>query len=161
MARNLEIYPKAILDMSGTWTLRLRISDNDTGQSSSTPEFSAPGSPVPEIPLLLLKIVFWLSTPDDVTDQDVLDAFTIDDVQPGGGTASVWGNWIARANDVIAALPTGYTVQEFWAWWSTADTNNMRNDARNALEDGPGSIGRGWTITGFHQHEPNGSTLDG
>ncbi len=153
MARSLNVYPKATLDDS-TWLLRVKV-------GSSRFEHLVPAGVTAETPLLLLKLVFGLTVEDSDTDSDVDDALFVDDIQPGPSVATVWGNWQTRAEGIIAGLDPGYTVDDFWAAWTNGDTQAARNDAQRALVSGPGGIGRGWTITSFHQHEGDGSVLEG
>ena len=159
MARNLQVYPKVILDGS-TWLVSGRVDEFATGTSSEFLHVVSAGVTA-EVPLKLLKIVFDLTVEDTDTDQDVDNALFVDDIQPGPSTATVWGNWQARAEGIITGLSPGYTERDFWAAWTTGDTQGMRQDAQHALESGPGGIGRGWTITFFHQHEGDGSELEG
>ena len=112
-------------------------------------------------PVQLLKVVFDLTVEDSDTDADVDDALFLDDIQPGPSTATVWGNWQIRAEGIISGLSPGYTVDDFWAAWTGGNTQAVRNDANRALVSGPGGIGRGWTITSFHQHEGDGTVLEG
>ena len=106
-----------------------------------------------EVPLVLLKLSFHLTVEDSDTDTDVDDSLFVDDIRPGPQAETVWGNWQTRAEGIIAGLSPGYTEQDFWAAWTTGDTQAVRQDAQRALTTGPGGIGRGWTITFFHQHE--------
>ena len=166
MARSLEVYPKASLT-DDQWTYLLKVSEAATGASSRILHGTGePGDPfivsavTATTPLSLLKLVLWLDVDDTDTDQDVDDALFVDDIQPGGGTLTVWEDWQATAEGIIAGLAPGYTVADFWAAWTQGDTQAMRNSIQRALESGPGGIGRGWTITGFHQHEGDGTNLD-
>ena len=113
-----------------------------------------------ERPLPLLKVVFGLVVADTDTDQDVADSLFVDDIQPGPTVSTVWGNWQARAEGILAGLASGYDVEDFWAAWTGGDTQAVRNDAQRAMVSGPGGIGRGWTITDFHQHEGDGTVLE-
>ncbi len=152
MARNLEVYPKATLDGS-TWRLVVKVDD-------SRFEHLVPAGVTAETPLQLLKVVFDLTVEDSDTDQFVDDALFLDDIQPGPSVSTVWGNWQERAEGIITGLSPGYTVEDFWAAWTMGDTQAVRNDAQRALVSGPGGIGRGWTITSFHQHEGDGTNTD-
>ena len=152
MARNLQVYPKATLD-SSTWLLRIKV-------DGSRFEHVVPAGVIAETPLQLLKIVFDLTIEDSDTDSDVDDALFLDDIQPGPSVATVWGNWQTRAEGIITGLAPGYTADDFWAAWTNGDTQAVRNDAQRALVSGPGGIGRGWTITRFHQHEGDGTVTE-
>ncbi len=153
MARTLSVYPKAHLTDS-TWNVVVKV-------DGSRFEHVIAAGVTAEQPLQLLKVVFDLTVADTDTDQDVDDALFVDDIQPGPQTATVWGNWQTRAESIISGLTTGYTVDDFWGAWTGGDTQAVRNDANRALVAGPGGIGRGWTITAFHQHEGDGSVTDG
>ena len=153
MARNLSVYPKATLEGS-TWLLRVKV-------DGSRFEHLVPAGVTAEIPLQLLKVVFDLTVEDTDTDADVDDALFVDDIAPGPSTATVWGNWQLIAEGIISGLSPGYTDQDFWAAWTQGDTQAVRNDANRALVSGPGGIGRGWTITFVHQHEGDGTVLEG
>ena len=152
MVRSVQVYPKAFLDGS-TWRLVVKV-------DGSRFEHLIPAGVTAETPLQLLKLVFELTVEDSDTDQDVDDALFLDDIQPGPSTATVWGNWQTRAEGIISGLDPGYTVNDFWVVWTGGDTQAVRNDANRALVAGPGGIGRGWTITFFHQHEGDGTVLE-
>ncbi len=154
MARNLGVYPKVTLDGS-TWLVSGRVDEHAAGTSSRF-EHEVPAGVTAETSLSLLKIVFDLTVEDSDSDQDVDDALFVDDIQPGPSVATVWGNWQIRAEGIITGLSPGYTEEDFWSAWTTGDTQAMRADAQRALVSGPGGIGRGWTITFFHQHEGTG-----
>ena len=153
MTRNLNVYPKVFLEGS-TWHLVVKV-------DSSRFKHVVPAGVTAETPLQLLKLVFGLTVEDTDIDQDVDDALFLDDIQPGPNTATVWGNWQDRAEGIIAGLTTGYTVDDFWLAWTGGDTQAVRDDAQRALVSGPGGIGRGWTIDSFHQHEGDGTLLEG
>ncbi len=159
MARTLSVYPKASIDGS-VWTLLMKVYEPATGVQSRLFETVAAGLTV-ERPLPLLKAVFDLIVADLDTDQGVADSLFVDDIRPGPQSETVWGNWQTRAEGIIAGLTSGYTVADFWAAWTGGDTQAVRNDVQRALVSGPGGIGRGWTITGFHQHEGDGTVTDG
>jgi len=148
MSRNLSVYPKAFLEGS-TWHLVVKVDD-------SRFDHVIPAGVTADLSLQLLKVVFDLTVEDFDTDQDVDDALFIDDIKPGPTTETVWGNWQAIAEGIITGLSPGYTVEDFQAAWSRGNTEAVRNDVHRALVSGPGGIGRGWTITGFHQHEGTG-----
>ena len=154
MARNVQVYPKATLDGS-TWLLRVKVDD-------SRFDHVVPAGVTAEVPLRLLKVVFNLIVEDSDTDQDVDDALFIDDIKPGPGIETVWGNWQTRAEGIISGLTTGYTVADFWSAWTNGDTQAVRNDTSRAMVSGPGGIGRGWTIVAgtVHQHEGDGTNTD-
>ena len=153
MARSLSVYPKATLDGS-TWRLVVKV-DGDRFNHV------IPAGVTAETPLTLLKVVFDLTVEDTDTNADVDDALFVDDIKPGPSTATVFGNWQAIAEGIIAGLDPGYTVEDFWSAWTTGDTQSVRNDANRALVSGPGGIGRGWTITFVHQHEGDGTVTEG
>ena len=153
MVRNLSVYPKAFLDGS-TWHLVVKVDDSKFNHV-------IPAGVTAETPLQLLKVVFGLTVEDTDTNADVDTALFVDDIQPGPSTATVWGNWQIRAEGIITGLDPGYTADDFWAAWTMGDTQAVRNDAQRALVSGPGGIGRGWTITGFHQHEGDGTVMEG
>ena len=153
MARSLSVYPKAILEGS-TWTLIVKV-------DGSRFEHVVPAGVTAETPLQLLKVVFDLTVDDTDLDSDVDDALFVDDIKPGPGIETVWGNWQEVAEGIISGLSPGYTVDDFWAAWTMGDTQGVRNDANRALVSCPGGIGRGWTITGFHQHEGDRTVTEG
>ncbi len=153
MARSLSVYPKVHLTDS-TWSVVDKV-------GASRLEHLIPAGVTAERPLLLLKVVFELVVADSDTDQDADDALFVDDIQPGPQMATVWDGWQATAEGIIAGLTTGYTVDDFWSAWTGGDTQAVRNDVNRAFVSGPGGIGRGWTITGFHQHEGDGTNTDG
>lgn len=159
MARNLQVYPKAFLDGS-TWFVSGKVAEIAVGTPSRF-KHVIPAGVATEIPLQLLKLVFGLIVEDTDTDQDVDDALFLDDIKPGGGVETVWGNWQVRAEGIITGLDPGFTAEDFTAAWTMGDTQAVRNDAQRALTTGPGGIGRGWTITGFHQHEGDGTVTEG
>ena len=152
MARSVSVYPKAFL--GSTWRLVVKV-------GSSHFRHVIPAGVTADPPVQLLKVVFGLTVEDSDTDQDVDTALFIDDIHPSPGqTETVWGNWQITAEGIITGLSPGYTVDDFWAAWTQGDTQGVRNDANRALVSGPGGIGRGWTITGFHQHEGDGTVLE-
>ena len=153
MARNLEVYPKAFLE-GATWRLVVKV-DGDRFNHV------IPAGVTAETPLTLLKVVFGLTVEDSDTNADVDTALLADDIQPGPSTATVWGNWQTRAEEIITGLSPGYTAEDFWAAWTMGDTQAVRNDVNRALVAGPGGIGRGWTITAVHQHEGDGTVMEG
>ena len=153
MARNLEVYPKAFLEGS-TWRLMVKVGD-------SRFEHLVPAGVTADPSVQLLKVVFFVTVEDTDTDQDVDDALFVDDIQPGPSVATVWGNWLVIAEGIITGLDPGYTAEDFWAAWTMGNTQAVRNDANRALVSGPGGIGRGWTITSFHQHEGDGTVTEG
>ena len=160
MARNLQVYPKVILD-GATWVVMGKVDEFATGTSSRF-EHVIPAGVTANTQLKLLKIVFDLTVPDGTPDSDVDAALFTDDIHPSPQTEeTVWGNWKARAEGIITGLDPGYTEPDFFAAWTQGDTQAMRQDAQRALESGPGGIGRGWTITFFHQHEGDGTVLEG
>ncbi len=159
MARQLQVYPKVILTGSN-WLASVRVDEFLTGTSSRF-EHLVPAGVTAEVPLQLLKVVFDLTVEDTDTDLDVFNALVNDDIHPAPGTEeTVWGNWKSRAEGIITGLDPGYTEADFFAAWTQGDTQAMRQDAQRALETGPAG-GRDWTITFFHQHEGDGSELEG
>ncbi len=153
MAHNLNAYPKAVLTGS-TWKYVLGVGRTDF-------DHLIPAGVTAEVPLVLLKLSFDLTVEDSDLDSDVDDALFLDDIKPGNGEETVWGNWQKRAEGIITGLDPGYTVDDFWAAWTMGDTQAVRNDAQRALVAGPGGIGRGWTITFVHQHEGDGTVTEG
>ncbi len=152
MARNLQVYPKVILDAS-SWTLELDVSEGGVKEADLT--FSLPAGVTSVLPLVLLKVVFGLVVGDADEAQDVMDALTADDIKPGPQIATVASNWIERAETDINGLPPNFTVEDFTAAQSKQDTSKMRSDALQAFS------GRSWTATSFHQHEGDGTVLEG
>jgi hypothetical protein len=159
VARSLEVYPKSPID-AATWSPVLKVHEPATGLGNRF-DHTFPAGVTATTPLLLLKLVIWLDVDDTDTFQDVDDAFFVDDIQPGGGTLTVWEDWQATAEGIISGLTPGYTQNDFWAAWTEGDSQAMRNSVQRALTTGPGGIGRGWTITGFHQHRGLLPNLDG
>ncbi len=154
MVRNLQVYPKVILDGS-TWRAIGKVDEAATGTRSRF-EHLVPAGVTADTPLLLLKVVFDLTVENTDIDRFVDDALFTDDIHPNPNTTeTVWGNWKTTAEGIITGLPPGFTADDFQAAWTTGDTQAMRSDAQRALETGPAG-GRGWTITSFHQHEGTG-----
>ncbi len=150
MARTLHVYPKAIIDGS-TWTFVDKVGD-------SRFEHTIAAGVTATTELRLLKFVLDLIVDDTDTDQDVDDALFLDDIQPGPQTETVWEVWQKIAEGI---LEPSDTLESFWAKWTEGDTQAMRNAVNRALVSGPGGIGQGWTVTGFHQHEGDGTITDG
>ena len=143
MVRNLEVYPKAFLDGS-IWKYTLAVGDSDF-------DHVIPAGVTVETPVQFLKVVFGLTVEDSDPDLFVDIALFNDDIHPAPGqTETVWGNWQAIAEGIITGLSPG---EDFWGAWTQGDTQAIRQDIQRALVSGPGGIGRGWTITFFHQHE--------
>ncbi len=160
MARNLSVHPKVVLK-GPLWIVSGRVDEFAAGTRSEFIHEVAAGVTA-VVPLKLLKIVFDLTVPDGTPDSDVDDALFVDDIHPAPGqTQTVWSNWAARAEGIINGLDPGYTEADWVAAWTSADTAAVRSDANAALVSGPGGIGRGWIITFFHQHEGDGSELEG
>ena len=161
MTRTLHVYPEASI-AAASWTLTMKVSEAATGVSARFTE-TVPAGVFAEQPLDLLKVSWDLIVADADTDRDVADALFIDDIKPGSGVETVWGNWQSRAEGIITGLTPGYTLEDFLAAWTMGDTQAMRNDAQRALTTGPGGIGRGWTVVAgsVHQHEGDGSSTDG
>jgi hypothetical protein len=144
-----------ILDGS-TWTMRIMIYDQDTAVTTYV-EDTLPSSETAEVPLVLLKWGADIVTTAPDTDQDVLDAFTVDDVKPGGQAQTVFEAWVEEADPIVAGLGTGYTLEDFWAAWLPSNTAQLRNAADIALRSGPGGLGRGWATPWVFQHEADGT----
>ncbi len=152
--RTVEVYPKAFHD-GAVWRAVFKIDD-------SRFDHVIPAGVTAETPLQLLKVVFSVTVEDSDTDQFVDDALFLDDIHPAPGTEeTVWGNWLTLAEGIISGLTPGFTVEDFWTAWTMGDTQAVRQDIQRALETGPGGIGRGWTITSVHQHEGDGTVLEG
>ena len=148
----VEVYPKAWLDGS-TWHARFRVKDLATGAASEFEHSEAAGVSTVE-PLRLLKLVVGLDMPDGTAPEDVRDSILADDIKPGGGEETVWGNWIEIA-EAIVGTSTDLTQEEFWADWAPNMTNAVRSDARRAWV-----TQRGWTVLWVHQHEGDGTVLE-
>lgn len=150
--RTLHVYPKATID-GALWTLTMKVSEHATDTRSEFIEEVAAGVTA-ERPLRLLKVVWDLIVADADTDLDVKGSLFDDDIQPGPQKETVWGNWQSRAEGILSGLATGYTEVDFWAAWTTGDTQGVRLDAQRAMVSGPVG-GRGWTIVAgsVHQHE--------
>ncbi len=161
MSRTLHVYPKATIEES-TWTYILKVYEPATQVNSRFEHVVAAGVTA-TAPLRLLKVSFDLVVADGDIDQDIDDALFVDDIRPGPQVATVWGNWQATAEGIIAGLDPGYTVADFWAAWTHGDTQAVRNDMNRALVAGPGGIGRGWEVVAgsLHQHEGDGTNTDG
>jgi hypothetical protein len=155
MARNLHVYPKAVLDGS-TWTLLVKVYEHATGVNSRFLH-SVPAGVTVTTPLHELKVSFDLVVADTDTDQDVDDALFIDDIKPGAQIGTVWSEWQGRAETIISGLAPGFTLIDYWSEWKKSDTAKTRNDARRALV-----TQRGWTIVAgsVHQHEGDGTNTD-
>jgi hypothetical protein len=155
MARNLHVYPKAII-VADTWTFIVKVYEHATRVTSRFTHI-VPAAVTAEVPLTLLKVSWDMTVDDSVTDQDVDDALFLDDIQPGPQTATVWSEWQELAEGIISGLTTGYTVGDFFAEWSAQNTNSVRQDARRALV-----TQRGWVVDvgSVHQHEGDGTTTD-
>ncbi len=148
VARTVHVYPKAIIEGS-EWRYIAKVGD-------SRFEHTISAGITAVTPLVLLKLVFDVVVADTDTDTDIDDALFVDDIRPGPQTETVWGNWQGLAESIISGLAPGYTADDFWVAWSIQDTNAVRQDARRALV-----TQRGWTIVSVHQHEGDGTVLDG
>ncbi len=153
----VEVYPKAWLDGS-TWYARVRVHDLATGEASEFEHSEAAGVSTVE-PLLLLKMVAELEMPDGTFNPldphaDVRDSLLVDDIKPGGGVETVWGNWVEIAEGIIGTR-TDFTTEEFWGNWAPNQTNAVRSDARRAWV-----TQRGWAVLSVHQHEGDGTVLE-
>lgn len=153
MARLLHVYPKATLEGS-TWTFHVRVYEHATGNTSRFVHTILAGV-IATSPLRELKVVLDVTVDDTDTDQDVDDALFVDDIKPGPSTETVIGNWIERAEAVVAGLTEPYTLGDYWADWSKQDTAKTRNDVAKALVSQ-----RGWDVTFVHQHEGDGTNTD-
>ncbi len=156
MARTLHVYPKATIT-DASWTYICVV-----GETNFVHVVAA--GITTERTLELHKLVIDLDTssgPGPDTDEDVDDALFKDDIQPGPQTLTAWEDWQGIAEGIIDDLTPGYTEREFWEAWTGGDTQAMRQSLQRALVSGPGGSGRGWTITGFHQHEGDGTVNDG
>ncbi len=151
----MHVYPKVVLHGS-TWTLILGVSEGGVKEPDLT--FSVAAGVSSDLSLELLKIVFNVIVGDTDTAQDVLDALTADDIQPGGQFRTVASNWVERAENNIDGMPPGFTAEDFRAAQSKQDTSRMRADTEKALVDG-----RGWEVVigSVHQHEGDGTVTDG
>lgn len=159
MARTFQVYPQASID-AAEWTYILEGRAEGEPRQTSQAVHIVPAGVTAERSLRLLKVVFELVIADTDTFDDIDAAFFVDDIQPGPRTGTVWSEWKDTAEGIIAGLASGYTVRDFWAAWTQGDTQAMRNAANRALVSGPGGIGRGWTIAGFHQHEGDDSVTE-
>ncbi len=158
MARNFQVYPKATLTAQ-IWTLKVKVMDFDT-RTAAAFVHTIPAGIEATADLAELKLGFNLVVADTDTDQDVDDALFVDDIQPGPSIATVWSEWQARAEAILAGLTAPYTLEDYWTAWTDGDTQATRNDMNRALVSGPGGIGRGWTVTAIHQHEPDGTVTE-
>ena len=149
--RTFEVYPKATL-VGDQWLLRVKVIED--GTQTDFDHVLTAGVTAGEN-LLELKVVFTVEADDTDTPQDVDDALWSDDIRPGGGYQTVWGNWQEEAEDIIGGLSPGYTVEDYWAAWSQQQTAAIRTDARRALE-----TQRGWVVTRIHWHEGDGTSVD-
>jgi hypothetical protein len=155
MARFLHVYPKAGI-IGSEWWFHVKVFDQTTRVSSKFKHTIAAGVTA-EIPLVLLKVGWDMTTDDSATDSDVDDALFVDDIKPGAGAETVWSNWQEIAESIISGLLPGYSYADFKAAWSTNDTSSVRADARRALV-----TQRGWVIetASIHQHEGDGSVTE-
>ena len=154
MARLLHVYPKTTL-VGSMWTVRINVYEHATRVISRFVHI-IPAGLTATTDLRELKYGFDLVVDDADTDQDVDDALFLDDVKPGPQSASMIDQWIERSENNISGLSDPYTLDDYWAAWSKADTAKTRNDGAKALVSQ-----RGWTVTSWHQHEGDGSSLDG
>jgi hypothetical protein len=158
MARNLHVYPKAILQAPSTWRYLVKVYEPAT-RINSRFEHTEPAGVTAELTLPLLKLSYDLTVPDVVTDQDVDDAHWSDTAQGGPNNGkTLWDAWRDIAETNLTALGTGYTLADWYAEWSNQDTSRIRDQGRRILVNG-----RGWVIDvgSIHQHEGDGSNTDG
>lgn len=153
MSRLLNVYPKASIQGS-TWTLTVKVSDYTT---VSRFVHQIPAGVSVATPLQLLKVVFDVEVGDTVTDADVDSAIFVDDIKRGAGTETVWSNWQAAAEQIVAGLGAAYSEDDFRSAWTRNDTEKLRNDIQRAFVSGPGGMGRGWSIVNVHHHEGDGT----
>ena len=153
MARNLHIYPKAILD-GNEWLFIVKVYDRATRVTNRFEHTVAAGVFAPT-PVRLLKISFDMVVDDLDTDQDVDDSLFVDDIKNGPGYETVIGNWQVLAETNYAA--SDGSQADYYSQWSSSETKQMRNDARKAMV-----TQRGWFIEpgSVHQHEGDGSNED-
>ena len=154
MARTFHVYPKATL-VGDVWKLIVKVYEPSTKANWRFIHDLAAGVTA-TTNLVELKISFDLITDDSDTPQDVDDSLYLDDIKPGGGVETVWGNWQDRAEGIIAVLPASYTIRDYWSDWTQQDTAAVRSDARRAL-----ITQRGWSIPFIHWHEGDGTSGDG
>jgi hypothetical protein len=156
VARNLHVYPKAVIDGS-TWTYLVKVFDQDT-RTNTRFEHVVPAAVTAEVPLRLLKVSWDMTVADSDSDADVDDALFVDTAS-GGPTngETLWETWQGLADPKIAGLTSPYTAADFFAEWSQQDTARIRNAARRILING-----RGWTVVSgtVHQHEGDHSNTD-
>ena len=153
--RSLHVYPKA--GITGTeWWFLVKVTDADTRVQSRF-EHVEPAGVTATVPLTLLKLCFDMQVEDTDLDSDVDDALYVDDIKPGGGVQTVWGNWRDVAETIVSSLSPGYTRADFWAAWSKQKTDAVKADARRAL-----ITQRGWSIPvgSIHQHEGDGTVTE-
>lgn len=153
MARAVTLHPKATID-GPLWSLLVKVEDDVTDERFRATYTAVALTPSTR-PLYTLKVSIGLQIADTDTLADVADAITVDDIQPGPSVATVWDEWREIAEGNIDGLAGGYGLSDWWASWSKADTNKVRQDFRAALV-----TGRGWTVTSVHQHEGDGSNTD-
>jgi hypothetical protein len=152
MARSLHVYPKAELAGSD-WFYVCKVFDRDTRQGSRF-EHTIPAGVTITGRLGLLKICFDLTAGDSDTDQDVDDSLFVD-VASGGPTngETLWESWQTLAESKVTSPDITQSV--FWLLWSPQNTARIRTAARRILING-----RGWTVTGAHQHEGDGTVTE-
>lgn len=154
MARNLHVYPKAVI-VGSSWSFHVKVFDQDT-RISSRFVHTIPAAVTAEIPMRLLKLSYDLTVADGDTDQDVDDAHFVD-VALGGPTGgeTLWETWQTLADGKIAGLSPGYSQADFFVAWTQQNTARVRTGARRILVNG-----RGWSVSSVHQHEGDGTVTE-
>ena len=115
--RIVEVYPKAVLS-GDVWRLNVKV-----GSSSFVHLFPSTVTVTGEV--MLLKVVFILEIGDTDTDQDVDDMIITDDIKPGSGVETVWGNWQANAEAVLDGM-VDPTWESFRVAQNPSFTNQMQ-----------------------------------
>ncbi len=155
MARLFKVYPQAGLEGS-VWRYQASIFEPATGVTEHFDHTIAAGVTA-VIPLTVLKFVFDIEVADSDDASDIDIALFKDDIDPSPqNDETVWEAWQALAENIIASLSPGYTLNDYWLAWTKPNTAKVRNDARRALV-----TQRGWSIVKAHQHEGDGSVTNG
>ena len=154
MARQLHVYPKALIEAS-TWTYLIKVYEPATRVNSRF-EHTVPAGVTADVPLVLLKLSYDLTVGDTDTDQDVDTAHFVDTAS-GGPTngQTLWESWQTLAESNLAGLTAPYTQADYWAEWSKKNTQRVRQAGNRILVNG-----RGWTVQNVHQHEGDGTNTD-
>lgn len=146
MARTVTVIPKAVLT-GNQWLLQIRVVDNGQftlHEQSATSAVTITGSAASP------KLVLEVSITDTATAQDIVNALTVDDVVPGQRVASAWDEYRTRLESSVAT-----SGRNRWLNY----TSSLSGQVRTAVQRGFNA--RGWTILGFHQHEGDGTVLEG